>query len=236
MNEPTRTRVLPSRQSPVPIPTPTPTPPPTASSRVVPAYFGPWATDEWDALFALRPAIVVINPANGPGEKPHDGYREIVERCEEIGTEVLGYVATGWLQRGADDIADDAHSYRRWYGTSGTFFDEIPNRSARGGLGVLTRLDELMRPQRTVFNCGQPIPRRWYRLFPGVVWGTFEGGPAQLAESAFVGPPRRQIHLVHSVSAPTAAAVAAELTRRGVGFACITADELPNPWDVCPAE
>ena len=232
MNESARPRVVSPRLSPVPPPTERP----TSSGRVIPAYFGPWATGDWDALFGLRPAMVVINPANGPGEKPHHGYREIVERCEEIGAEVLGYVATRWLRRRVDEIADEAQRYRRWYGTSGTFFDEIPNRSARGGLGLLTRLDELMSPQRTVFNCGQPIPKRWYRLFPGVLWGTFEGGPEQLAESSFVGPARRQIHLVHSVSAPSAAAVAAELARRGVGLSCITADELPNPWDVCPAE
>ena len=144
-------------------------------------------------------------------------------------------MATRWLQRSVDDIADEADRYRQWYRTSGTFFDEIPNRSAHGRLGALARLDELTRPQLTVFNCGQPIPNRWYRLFPGVLWGTFEGGPQQLAESSFVGPPRRQIHLVHSVSEPTAPAVAAELQRRGVGFSCVTADELPNPWDVCPA-
>ncbi len=232
MNEPTRSRVLSSRRSSVPTSTERASP----SSRVIPAYFGPWETGEWEALLAQRPAIVVINPADGPGEAPHIGYPEIVERCVAIGAEVLGYVATGWLQRPVDAIADEANRYRRWYGTSGTFFDEIPNRSAPGRLGALSRLDALTGPRRRVFNCGQSIPKRWYRLFPGVLWGTFEGGPGQLAESSFVGPPRRQIHLVHSVSERTAAAVAAELSRRGVGFSCVTADEMPNPWDVCPAK
>ena len=230
MNEPPRPRVA---------------PPPSGrprlasidlAGRLVPAYFGPWADAEWDALVRMRPAIVVINPANGPGAAPHLDYRKNVDRCRAFGAEVLGYVATGWLQRSIDEIAGDVANYASWYGTSGTFFDEIPNGSAPGRLGALARLDELTGPQRTVFNCGQPIPQRWYREFPRVLWGTFEGGPAQLRETSFAGPPRRQVHLVHSVPESAAATVVAELLRRGVGFSCVTADEMPNPWDVCPAE
>jgi hypothetical protein len=200
----------------------------------VPAYFGPWAASEWESLVRMRPAIVVINPAHGPGVSAHGGYRENVDRCRAFGAEVLGYVATGWLRRSIDDVADDVANYASWYGTSGTFFDEIPNSSAPGRVGELRKLDELTWTQRTVFNCGQPIPQRWYRLFPRVLWGTFEGGPAQLRETAFVGPPHRQVHLVHSVPETAAARVSAELSRRGVGFSCVTADEMPNPWDVCP--
>lgn len=211
-----------------------PVAPAVPADRLVPAYFGPWANTEWDALVGMRPAIVVINPANGPGSAPHLGYRENVDRCRAFGAEVLGYVATGWLRRSIDEIAGDVENYASWYGTSGTFFDEIPNGSARGRLGVLARLDGLTGPQRTVFNCGQPVPRHWYRALPGPLWGTFEGGPAQLGATSFVGPPRRQLHLVHSVPASAKLAVSAELARRGVGFSCITADEMPNPWDVCP--
>lgn len=207
---------------------------PGSADRLVPAYFGPWANDEWESLVRLRPAIVVINPANGPGEAPHGGYPEKVDRCRAFGAEVLGYVSTRWLQRPIGEIAGDVANYASWYGTSGAFFDEIPNGSSHGRLRALARLNELTGPHRTVFNCGQPIPRRWYRSIPGALWGTFEGGPAQLLRTSFFGPPLRQIHLVHSVPDSAAASVVAELSRRGVGFSCVTSDEMPNPWDVCP--
>ena len=232
MNEPPPPRNAPPPSSPAPGRSRRVSP--GSAAGIVPAYFGPWANEEWELLVRLRPAIVVINPANGPGRAPHGGYRENVDRCRAFGADVLGYVATGWLRRPIDEVADDVTNYGSWYGTSGAFFDEIPNGSARGRLATLARLNALTGRQRTVFNCGQPIPLRWYRVFPEVLWGTFEGAPAQLLETSFLGPALRQIHLVHSVPSSATSTVVAELARRGVGFSCVTTDEMPNPWDVCP--
>lgn len=209
---------------------------PRVATNIVAAYFGPWAMEHWDALASLRPSIVVINPDSGPGSRPHGGYVEIVERCERLGASVYGYVSTRWLDRSFADIAVEVAHYGQWYGVSGVFFDEIPNGSARGRVDDLSRLDALTGHQRTVFNCGAPVPLRWYRLLPDVLWGTFEGGPDQLAASTFRGPPRRQIHLVHSVSPLASERVHRYLDDRRVRYVCVTEDEMPNPWDVCPTD
>ena len=206
----------------------------TTARLAVPAYFGPWETREWDVLLARRPAVVIVNPANGPGTKPHVGYCEIIDRCSSVGAEVFGYLSTRWLRRSSAEIAEGVARYRDWYGVERVFFDEIPNGSRVGRIDVLSGLAAMTPTGGTVFNCGQPVPERWYRLLPNVRWGTFEGGPEQLAGSSFVGPPERQMHFVHSVTEASVAEVQTELDRRRVHYACVTDDLLPNPWDVCP--
>ena len=206
----------------------------STAQLAVPAYFGPWERAEWDVLIDRRPGVVVINPANGPGRACERAYGDVIGRCRTIGAEVLGYLSTRWLDRPVDETAEEAARYRDWYGVSGLFFDEVPNVPTKGRVKVLSRLNDLTPPGQTVFNCGQPIPDRWYRLLPDVRWGTFEGSPAQLAATSFRGPARRQMHFVHSVTNATVGAVRAELHLRDVGFACVTTDQMPNPWDVCP--
>ncbi len=201
---------------------------------VVPAYFGPWAAGDWRTLLDLAPSTVIINPANGPGDHQHHGYRELVAQLHHCGSEVLGYVATSWLTRPRPAVAADVERYAEYYGVRGVFFDEIPNSPANGRTAELRRLAGLRGPASTVCNCGQPIPRRWFDALPEVRWGTFEGGPEALRAAGFVGPPDRQVHLVHSVTDVDAASVDAILAQRGVALACVTSDELPNPWDVVP--
>lgn len=203
---------------------------------MVPAYFGPWEVEQWAALERQRPAAVIVNPANGPGQAEVAGYRALADRFSTQGTEVFGYVATGWLARSPVDIAEDVSHYADWYGVKCVFFDEIPNQAHPGRGTVLNQLRSLRGGARTVFNCGQPVPVRWYRTVPDVRFGTFEGPAEGLHRSAFAGPPQRQVHLVHSVSPDQRNAVLAALGQRQVAFACVTEDALPNPWDVCPPE
>ncbi len=200
----------------------------------VPAYFGPWETDHWAALRSLAPAAVIVNPDNGPGTDEHDGYRSLVANLEGAGTAVFGYVSTDWLRRSVADICADVDRYRVAYGIERVFFDEVANGPRAGRVNMLRALSRPAGPANTVFNCGQVVPQRWYALLPDVRWGTFEGTPEQLAASTFTGPPNRQLHLVHSVTANTRSTVAATLSSRRVAFACVTEDRLPNPWDVCP--
>ena len=207
---------------------------PPRPALVVPAYFGPWAAGDWEATINEAPSIVIINPANGPGHARHPGYLELVSRLVERNVEVFGYVPTTWLTRSHADVATDVARYAEFYAVTGSFFDEIPNAPKAGRIESLRNLASIVGERSTVYNSGQPIPRRWFDALPHVRWGTFEGDPSSLAASVFGGPPERQMHFVHSVTASDALTVAATLADRKVGFACVTSDEMPNPWDVFP--
>ncbi len=207
---------------------------PPRPALAVPAYFGPWAAAAWETTINEAPSIVIINPANGPGHDRHPGYSELVSRLKQRDVEVFGYVPTTWLTRPHADVARDVDRYADFYAVAGAFFDEIPNASKAGRVDLLRHLAAIAGPKSTVCNCGQPIPQRWFATLPDVRWGTFEGDPSNLAASRFLGPPERQVHFVHSVSLAEVPTVAATLADRKVGFACMTSDEMPNPWDVFP--
>ena len=195
----------------------------------MPAYFGPWEGDAWERLLAARPAVIVINPASGPGERAHGGYRELVARFAITDTAVLGYVTTSYLAKPIASCATEAARHTDWYGVHGIFWDEVPAERERGRVAALRSLRSIAGSGpgvRCVFNPGRPVSRGWYRSLSDSVFVTFEG-PASAYDVVDVrGPSDRQCHLVHSADGDPV------LPLPGVGFAYVTPDRPPNPWDV----
>ena len=198
----------------------------------VPAYFGPWQREDWAALRTDRPSIVVINPDNGPGRR-RPGYRPLVRDLQKRGVEVFGYITTGWLQRPWSDWAQDVARYAIDYGVDGVLFDEVEVDSAN--LSALRKLDAIGRSAvaRVAFNPGRAIPDRWRQQFPKALWITFEGTARQYLDRVpdEVSRPA-DWHLVHSVPKSLQVRVAAKVASAEVGYAYLTADRMPNPWDV----
>lgn len=197
----------------------------------VPAYFGPWETTHWATLLAHRPHVVVINPDTGPGVTRHSGYRSLVRQMRRCGTTVLGYVPTGWGARPLASCRGDADRYLSAYGTSGVFFDEIEvDRRALAHLRALGAGYE-----HVGFNPGRAIPREFRQAFPGAFWVTFEGTARCYLERSPVldeSDHSTDCHLIHSVSRSQRPRVEQALGHHRPGFAYVTADHMPNPWDV----
>ena len=201
-----------------------------SSALLVPAYFGPWESAVWDLVIAARPSVVVINPASGPGDIPHADYRDIVGRLDAVGSTVLGYVTTAYLAKPLQRCRMESESHRDWYGVHGIFWDEIPAERARGRVATLRSLRSWSgagHGVRCVFNPGRPVSRSWFRSLPDSVFVTFEGPASAYGQARVIGPPERQCHLVHTVT--EADPVSPPL---GLGFAYLTTDLPPNPWDV----
>jgi Spherulation-specific family 4 len=205
---------------------------------LVPAYFGPWEVGHWSRLLADRPAIVVINPANGPGSGPSAQYLSLVRRLQESGSTVLMYVRTGYFRRPEPEIALDAANARAWFGVDGMFFDEVPVDDTAS---VAARLDTLaeLSPAYCVFNTGRTVFGDWFDRWPHALFVTFEGSAKQLTERfgnrpdrQVWGPAARQLWLVHSVPAGSRNRYRRLLGDAGLGFGYVTDDVLPNPWDV----
>ena len=195
---------------------------------LVPAYFGPWEAASWQRLLAAVPTVIVINPASGPGECAHEGYRSVVARFAAIGTAVLGYVTTAYLEKSMEDCAAEAERYRAWYGVPGIFWDEVPAEHHRGRVARLRALHGIVADGGgCVFNPGRPVPRTWFGSLPDCVFVTFEGPARAHGFIDPVGPRDRQCHLVHSATASEAA-----VFPTGLGFGYVTSDLPPNPWDV----
>lgn len=81
------------------------------------------------ALAESRPelaVVVIVNPGNGPGQQRDPNYQRAINNLAQSGAVVVGYVATGFGSRTADEIVDDVERWNRWYsGVSGIFLDEV---------------------------------------------------------------------------------------------------------------
>ena len=135
------------------------------------------------------------------------------------------------------DVAVDAEHALSWFGVDGVFFDEVPVDNARATLSKLDRLADLGSAVCTL-NSGRVVPERWYSRFATATFVTFEGTPQQF-ESRFrvgsrptvAGPPDRQWWLMHSAPLRTHRSYWNLFHELGLGYAYVTNDRLPNPWD-----
>jgi Spherulation-specific family 4 len=228
----------------------------------VPAYFGPWERDHWEALLAAQPSTIVVNPASGPGERRVEGYRDVVTRARHQSAAVLGYVALGFGDRSVSSCQEDMHTYQRFYGVQDFFFDEVPveghtrppsllrelyttSIGVNREIGASAKLpidnkraDERHRPGLCVFNPGRAIPVGWFRSLPHAEFVTFEGSAQQHIRRfgdgplELDGPAHRQWHLVHGCPRPQQPRFHTRLQAAGIGVSYLTRDALPNPWDV----
>ncbi len=71
------------------------------------------------------PAIIIVNPNNGPGDSIDDIYTQFIKRIISIGALPIGYVYTSYSQRPIDDIKADIDKWIQLYpDIKGIFFDE----------------------------------------------------------------------------------------------------------------
>ncbi len=208
--------------------------------QVVPAYFGPWATEDWEALLASEPGVIVINPDNGPGERRLPAYAALVRQAQRRGFAVIGYSSVARGKRTYQECLDELNAYRDFYDVDGMFWDEVKVTTRPSGLlrslyGVCVRkfgIDGFI-----VYNPGTAVPEVFFAALRRAYIVTFEGSRAQhverfgAVEIEVEGPIERQWHLIHSCAPKFQRTVRQRLAESGIGGAYVTHDTLPNPWD-----
>ena len=207
-------------------------------ATLIPAYVSPAAIVKL-VEGPLRPRVVVVNPANGPGAEASSAYRHAVRKAQAAGTRVLGYVSTSYGARDASEVAADVAHYASWYEVDGMFFDEAAHsaeflpyyRALAGRVHASGR-------QLVVLNPGV-VPARGYFDVADVVV-TFEGPYSAYAAALSRMPdwvrhlaPERVAHLVYGAS--RAEAVAAARSVRGAGYLYVTSGSMPDPWRAFPS-
>ncbi|MDA0168025.1 spherulation-specific family 4 protein [Solirubrobacter taibaiensis] len=189
---------------------------------LVPAYVSA------DAFLRLAeraplPALLVVNPASGPGSAADRRFGRAIATAQANGARVLGYVPTQWGARSRADIARDVERYRTWYGIDGIFLDE-----AAGDADRVEQYRALAADARAagatvlVLNPGVVPARAYFDLADIVV--TFEGS---YTDYLAWRPPawlrlQRTAHLVYA--APPTSAVDVPPN------AYLTTGTLPHPW------
>lgn len=212
---------------------------PTRPCRMtlIPAYVPPGALTRLVAG-SDRPRLIVVNPASGPGTHHLPAYERAVRAVREAGSQVLGYVPTGYGTRDQAAVKADVDRYAKWYGVDGIFLDEVAHSVDH--LPYYRALSTHVRAsgaKLVVVNPGVVPARGYFDLADVVV--TFEGPFADYARAqretlAWLQalPPERIAHLVYAASARQARELAASSPHARYVYA--TDGVAPNPWSAIP--
>jgi hypothetical protein len=210
---------------------------PACRRLLIPAYVPPDAVLE--LVRAVRPRLLVINPASGPGTSRDRAYRDAVRAAQRAGGRVLGYVPTGYGMRDPAQVAVDIDRYESWYGTDGIFLDEaataVDQLAYYRGLAAHVRAAG---ERLVVLNPGTVPDRAYFDVADVIV--TFEGPYPRYAAALEAAPewtreldPERVAVLVYGASREQAVDVVAGSEH--VGYVYATSGTLPDPWRTLPA-
>ena len=206
---------------------------------LAPAYFAPGAS--WKQASPGRsnpPAILIMNPASGPGFQRDPVYAATVAKARRDGATVIGYAHTSYGARPVQEVKNEIANYKAWYHVDGIFLDEASPLPVQ--LPYYRQLNQYIRSAPghfTVLNPGA-VPAPGY-FGVGDVIVTFEGPyssyrtvrfPLWLEEIA----PSRKANLVYGTPSSSVSSVLALAHRHRVGRIYVTDGALPNPWSALP--
>ena len=204
----------------------------------IPAYGYPGETDLWAELSrAPVGAIVIVDPADGPGTSVDPTYVAAVAGVRAGGALLFGYVDTGYGCRAVAEIVADAVAHRDWYGVTGIFLDQTPGPRHGGIEDAIAMLRD--RGFAVALNPGQPvIDRRWVDLADHVI--VFEGRATDYAQLRLPSwarcyPAAKFWHLVYGVDQGSEAlAVMRRAASLHAGVVFVTDGTMPNSWRRLP--
>ncbi|MGW6863678.1 spherulation-specific family 4 protein [Streptomyces sp. NPDC054901] len=205
---------------------------------LVPLYVHP-AEDPgaWHRLITGASATygVVINPGDGPGERPDPAFTAAAAALRTAGARLLGYVDTAYGERGPAEVVHEMIRHQKWYGAHGAFLDRVAATPRE--LPATRRLVRSLRrlgATPVVLNPGVHPVAGYVRLADLTV--TFEGHWSTYV-SAFTQPawtarhaPERLCHLVYGVPEALVPLAVRTARERGAAVSGPVTGELPNPW------
>jgi hypothetical protein len=209
-------------------------------SSFVPAFFEPpdWTRAVTDGR---APAVMILNPASGPGTAPDPALRRAVSQATAAGSRVIGYIGTNYAQLAPAQARREVQDYRAWYHVRGIFLDQTPTEGSQQ-LGYYRDLGRYIRQAiggAVIWINPGTVPDRSYLSVANVVM-IFEGSYAsyqRLTLPAWVDryPPGRFAHTVYATP-PAATASAVRLARdRNAGYLFFTPDAGSNPYGALPS-
>ncbi|MEV0257570.1 spherulation-specific family 4 protein [Streptomyces sp. NPDC050732] len=184
----------------------------TASTEVrigfgIPGFAHPLvAPREWSQL--ARPGTplkwVVLNVANGPGERPDPHCLEAAGRLRNAGVRVLGHLDTTYGARSFGELVSDAHRYLDWYQVDGYSLDRCPTERA-----ALPEVRRTVTTLRALIDDAHIVLGHGTHPYPGYAetgdqlvtfsgpWSDYRW--SQVAEWTADYPPEHFCHFVHGM-------------------------------------
>jgi hypothetical protein len=192
-------------------------------------------------------AVIIMNPASGPGDQTDPLYTEMLELCRSKRQTVIGYVDTAYRSRRLSAVKADIEQFFALYpGIGGIFLDRVSNEPGRNVKRYYRDLYRYVKNGWTdalvVGNPGVPALTPWQVRGGGIadVLCVFEMPATTYAKW---NPPdwvasrdaSKFAHLVYATEDPEmTAAVAGAAQRKHAGWVYVTQGVMPNPWAVPP--
>ena len=206
----------------------------------IPAYGYP-GFGVWENLLTLPAGtLVVMDPADGPGQTVDPRYVAAVSATARQGLRVFGYVTSDYGRRSAAAMVQELERYQAWYAPCGIFVDQTP-ASASSSPAIVELVGHVRRCAMSVaINPGQPdIDPHDAAIADHIV--NFEGPHSTYRRTRFPGwvrdlPAEKFWHLIYEVGdVRTMREVAGAVGRAHAAIAHITDTTMPNPWERLPA-
>jgi hypothetical protein len=206
----------------------------------LPAFFPP---QFWNRIpvNGHYPAVIVLNPDNGPGTRYIPQIRTAVRHVRREGSRVLGYIDTAYSRRSLAFVKQAVRDYRQWYGINGMFLDQTPNHGT-AQIGYYQRLDRYIRsviPHPAIWINPGVYPDPAYLSVASVIM-TFEGPYSaykaiQTPAWAHHYPSDRFASDVFATSRPNLARAMGLSKARNTGFIFFTNETVPDPYTNVPS-
>lgn len=215
-------------------------PGPPCQASFVPAFFPP---SDWNrvTVAGASPAVMILNPASGPGSGPNPEFRQAVQQAKANGSQVIGYIGTNYGQRPLWQSEQYIREYRQWYGVRGIFLDQAPTSGTQqiGYYRALARYIHALSPGAPIWLNPGVYPDRAYLSVASVIM-VFEG-PYQSYLGVHVPkwarhyPPDRFAHTVYAATRKDLADAVRLSRDRNAGFLYVTDNVAPNPYSALPS-
>jgi hypothetical protein len=215
-------------------------PGPPCQASFVPAFFPP---SDWNrvAVAGASPAVMILNPASGPGRGPDQEFRQAVQQAQANGSRVIGYIGTNYGQRPLWQAEQYVREYRQWYGVRGIFLDQSPTSGTQqiGYYRALAKYIHALSPGVPIWLNPGVYPDRAYMSVASVLM-VFEG-PYQTYLGVHVPkwarhyPPHRFAHTVFAATRRDLAGAVRLSRERNAGYLYVTDNVAPNPYSALPA-
>jgi serine/threonine protein kinase len=214
---------------------------------LVPAYFYPGGEDKayWDRLLkAPDPAavVIIVNADSGPGKVADPNYVHVIDRAQQRGFTVVGYVSTRYAARPLKETKDDIDHWISFYpGLRGIFFDE--QASTADQIRYYADLYEYVRKERglplVIDNPGTTCAEEFLAQPTADVVGLVESNK----DFSNFHPPAwasrykacRFAGALFKIDDPAVMKrTVRDMAAKRVGYCYITDGQLPNPWNRLP--
>jgi hypothetical protein len=213
---------------------------PHCQSSFVPAFFPP---QDWSqaATGGRNPAVIILNPASGPGAAPDPVFRPAIASAEGAGTNVIGYIGTNYAQRPLAQAEQEVRDYRDWYGVRSIFLDQTPTEGSQqiGYYRTLARYIHRSTPDATIWLNPGAYPDQSYMSVGNVVM-VFEGPFESYVGLHVPGwvrdyPATRFAHTVYATTGPDVTKAVRLSRSRNAGYLFLTDDVGSNPYSALPS-